>query len=184
MPMLLYGSDGAIITSGISGKSRRLDVSARSDLRTYYTSRDDGQVYTWTGLYAVGANDTVLLVKNISTSLVLIVTEIEIVNDAVTRVRIHLPTVEVTPAGTEIIGKNINTGTTNAADAIARQDDTANSLGDVILDTLIGANEPHPEGFEHGLRITQNKSVAVDFVTAAVALGGATVHGYFEIPGV
>lgn len=184
MAIPILGSDGKVITSGQSGNSRRLDVSSRTDTRMYYTSRDDGQVYTWTGLYAVGANDTVMLVKNTSTTRVLIITEIESVNDAVTRVRIHLPTVEVTPAGTEIIGKNLNTASTNAADAIAKQDETNNSLGDVIFDTLIGANEPHAEAFEHGLRITQNKSIAVDFVTAAVALGGATITGYFEVPGV
>lgn len=184
MAIPILGSDGAIITSGLSGKSRRLDVSSRGDTRLFYVSRDDGQAYSWTGVYASGANETVLLVKNTSTTRDLIITEIEFVSDAATRVRIHLPTVEVTPGGgATIVGRNLNTGSTNAAEATGKQNESDNALGNIILDTLIGVSEPHGETWEDGLRITQNKSIAVDFVTAASALGGATIIGYFEIKG-
>ncbi len=149
----------------------------------FYISRDTGQGYSWTGLYNSGNGETVLLVKNTSASLVFVVTEIDVVSDAVTRVRIHLPTTNVTVAGTEITGVNLNAGSTNAAPASGWQNETGNSIGDVITDFLIAANTPHSETFEDGLRITQNKSIGVDVATGATTLGGATIIGYFELPG-
>ncbi len=183
MAIPILGSDGKVITSGQSGSSRRLDVSSRSDSRTFYTSRDAGQAYTWTGLYNSANDETVLLVKNTSTTLTLVIVHMEVVSDATTRVRIHLPTTEVTPAGTIITGINLNTASTNAAPADARQNETNNSIGDVIEDTLIPANEPHEIEYDNGLRITQNKSLAIDVATGATTLGGATIVGYFEVPG-
>ena len=184
MAIPLLGSDGKVITSGESGASRRLDVSARSDSRTFYTSRDAGQVYAWAGLYNSSDGETVLLVKNTSTTLTLVIVHMEVVSDAITRVRVHLPTSEITPAGGAVItGINLNTASTNAAPALGRQNENTNSVGDVIEDTLIAANEPHEVEYSNGLRITQNKSIAIDVATGATALGGATIIGYFEVPG-
>lgn len=173
------GSNGADITSGESGLSRRLDVSSRSDSRLFYASRDLSAAYVWTGVYNSGNGETILLVKNTST-LNLFITEVAFVNDAATRVRVHIPSTVANPTGTTITGVSLDTGSSEPAIAVARQNESTNSLGDIIKDTLIGANEEHNETWEDGLIIVPSQSVAVDFATGSSALCGATIIGYFQ----
>ena len=85
-----------------------------------FISRAKGQAYSWaSGTYDPDAGDTILLVKNTSSSLALHIDKIWISADTETRVVIHLPTTEVTVTGTTITGTNLNAGSSNVADAEA-----------------------------------------------------------------
>ena len=166
---------------GISKTGNRGDVSSRSNERIYYISRDSGQSYMWaSGTYDAGAGDTILLVKNTSTTRNLYIKAIWISTDTETRVVVHIPTSEVTPTGTSITGRNMNSASSNAAEATAIRDETNNSQGNIYWSGEIqAATNPYEINFHDGLILGQNESIGIDYV-ADVGACDVTIIGYFE----
>jgi len=146
-----------------------------------HTSEEHGLAFAWASqTYDPDAGDTILLVKNTSSTRKLFIKGITLSCDTDTRVIIHLPTTEVTPTGTTIVGVNLNTNSNNVAETTAIRDETNNTQGDVIWSGEIHAaqNPVQPELFG-SIILGQNKSIGVDFVSASTA-GDVTIVGYLE----
>ena len=141
---------------------------------------DRGESYRWSSVtYDMAANDTILLVKNTGIPK-LHMTKLTLTTDVDTIVKIHYPTTNVTVAGTTVTGVNINTSSSNVADASAATDETGNSLGDIFwAHEIYAANGPTVIDLS-GSILAKNKSIAVDFV-ADCAVVGATFEGHFEV---
>ena len=183
MSLRIIGLDGAEITSGRSGSSRRLDVSARADSRAYYVSRDNGLMFVWTHTYNSDDDDTILLVKNIHADKDLVIAHMEATADKITRFIVHLPTVEITsPTGTTVKGKNLNSARSGdgTKHSTGIGDETTNALGDVIDNALAGINDAKHFEFLDGLRIASQKSIAIDSTIGSTALVTATIIGFFD----
>lgn len=160
-------------------KENRLVVHATISTELEHESEVNGISYNWSSdIVSVDANDTVLLVKNTSDTH-LHIEYVEIANGSTaSEYTVHLPTVEVTPAGTTVEGTNLNTASTNVADADAKSDETNNAQGIVISTRWLAVDRnvviPTP-----GLILAKNKSIGID-VVATVTETAATVVGHYE----
>ncbi len=161
--------------------SNRLDTSARANKRLFYISRDNGQLFSWaSGTADIDGGDTALLVKNTATNKNLYIEHIWISSNTETRVIVHLPTTEVIVTGTTIIGINLNTGSSNVAEAAAARDQTNNSQGDIIWSGEIQATSaPLEIEFDGALILAKNRSVGVDILADGSAFD-VTIIGHFE----
>lgn len=185
MPQLL-GPDGRPVRVGqrkTGSSDGRLDTSSRSNSRAYYAARDEGRAYSFVNAtYNYAAADTILGMKNTS-GLDFVPHSLLIGGDTATLVTIHIPTSEVTMAGTPITGRNLN-GNFKVDTSLfdAQGEETGNTQGDIIAELLIPAGESVHIGadvFGEAVRLTKNQMIGVDFVTD----GGAahvTMVGYFE----
>ncbi len=156
-----------------------VDALTLSDMA--HTSEEHGQSFTWSsGTYDPAAADTILLVKNTSTTLPLFIKGISLSADVDTRVIIHIPTTEVTPTGTAITGTNLNSTSNNAASATAIRDETNNSQGNIVWSGEIqAAGDPYFVETFGAIIIGQNDSIGIDFV-ADVAVCDVVIYGYFD----
>jgi len=159
----------------------QLVVKAIIESEAAFVSGQKGQAFVWASqTYSAAQDDTILLVKNTSGTEELHIEAIWLSANADTRVLIHLPTTNVTVAGTTITGVNLNTGSSNVAEAEAARDETGNSLGDVIWSGEIQAIDlPIMIAFEDALILKKNKSVAIDFTVAATACD-VTIVGHYD----
>lgn len=142
-----------------------------------------GQSFSWSsGSYNPGTTgDTILLVKNTSTTRNLFIIGITISSAVETRVVVHIPTTVVTtPAGTAITGTNLNSSSNNVAEAIAKRDETNNVQGNILWSGEIQATTlPYSLPLFGAVIIGQNDSIAVDYVADPTACD-VTILGYFE----
>ncbi len=145
-----------------------------------HTSVAHGLAFSWAAAtYDYDASDTILLVKNTSSTRKLLIEQIIISSDTATEVAIHVPTSEVTPSGTTITGRNMNLGSNNVAEATAVRDETNNSQGNLFWTGFISANEAHHVDFQGALILGTNDSIGVDLVTAGTGCA-CTIFGLFE----
>lgn len=157
------------------GTGRRAQVNSDNQLvvkavaeTLFESASEQGQSYNWSSdLVDVDGDDTVLLVKNTS-DIALHIESISIANGSVaSEYTVHLPTAEVTvtagPGGAAVTGTNLNTASSNVADATAASDESNNSQGNVVF-TRFMAVDTNEKIFTAGLILGKNKSVAVDVV--------------------
>lgn len=179
----------ALIEDGTGG-GFRAQVDRKKRLRTHsvietdlHAVSEDGDAYSWaSGTYnpAAGA-ETVLLVKNTGNA-PLHIEGIWLSTDIDTRVQIHIPTSEVTvTAGNAVVvGRNLNTGSSNVAEASAASDETNNTQGDIIWSAEIYAvSGPFYVDFQGAVILAKNVSIGVDYVIDVAALD-VTIIGFFE----
>ena len=175
---ILDGTGGGHV-AGVDGKNRLQTFSVvESEL---HDAAETGQAYTWaSNTYDPDQDDTILMLKNTGNA-DLHITDMWISSDADTRVIVHLPTSEVTMAGTSITGINLNTGRNDVADADARRDETGNTQGDPIWTGEVFAigDAVHIE-WGGALILAKNKAVGVDFTVAATA-ADVVFWGFFEV---
>lgn len=148
-----------------------------------HVSDEHGLAFSWSsGTYAPSATgDTILLIKNTSTTRALFIKDVYLSTAAETRVIIHLPTVEVTPTGTAITGTNLNTLSSNVAETTAIRDETDNSIGGIIWSGEIPiVGTPYKVPFDGAVILGQNKSIAVDYVADPGTVCDVTITGWFE----
>ncbi len=161
--------------------NNRLNVSSRSAARAYYNARFDGQAYSWNALtYDYDVDDTILLVKNTSALLQLHIHAIWLGGNVAGQVIIHRPTAVVTtPAGTAVVGTNLNGASNNVADAVAKADETVNVLGETVASLRLPADDTLEIHMDDILTLAQNQSIAIDYAVEGAACQ-ATIWGYFE----
>ncbi len=157
-----------------------LVVDALTTTGMAHISDAHGLSFTWSsGTYDAAAGDTILLVKNTSTTRNLFIIAITLSADVETRVVVHLPTTEVTPTGTAVTGVNLNSTSSNAALATAIRDETNNSQGGIVWAGEIQAtSEPYSVPTFGAIIIGQNDSIGVDYVADAAACD-VTIYGFF-----
>lgn len=176
-------------TSILDGKGRgfvaavteenQLDVHAVVETELHDRA-EEGQAFTWaSGTYSAAQDDTILMLKNTG-DVPLHITDMWIGSNTDTRVVVHIPTSEVTMAGTIITGVNLNTGRNDVADADARRDETGNTQGDLVWTAeTFAIGDPLHILWGGALILGKNKAVGVDFTVAASAID-VVFWGFFE----
>lgn len=146
----------------------------------HFNSEKNGISFSWSsGTYDAAAGDTILLIKNTSTTKDLHIHQIWLSTDTETRVVVHVPATEVTPAGTTITGSNLNTTSAIVAGASAKRDETDNTQGNIYwAGEIQAATNPLMIDFEGALILGQNESIGVDYV-ADVAACDVTILGHY-----
>lgn len=174
---ILDGEGGGNVAGVNADKRLKVQAVIETDL---HNRSDVGQAFTWaSGTYDPGQDDTILMVKNTGDT-PLHITDMWIKSDIDTRVVVHIPTSEVTMAGTIITGVNLNTGRNDVADADARRDETGNTQGDLVwTGELFAIGDPFHIHWGGALILAKNKSVGVDFTVAATA-ADVVFWGFFE----
>jgi len=158
---------------------KQLSVAAVTQKELEHESEENGTAFNWcSDTVNLTANDTILLVKNDSDT-ALHIECIKINNGSVeSEYTLHLPTTEVTPTGTAVTGTNINTGSSNVAEATSKSNESNNSQGNVLESVFLAVNANI--GLETpGLILGKNKSVAVD-VVADTSESSVTIIGHFS----
>jgi len=146
-----------------------------------HESEENGSAYNWSSdiIDAAAGGATILLVKNTSDT-PLHIEKISISSGTTaSEYTIHLPTTEVTVTGNTITGTNLNTASSNVADALAATQETNNTQGNVIGDVFLAVDRTEVLKTD-GLILGKNKSVAVDVVADADE-SSVTIIGHFEV---
>jgi len=149
------------------------------------SATEEGNGYSWTNVtYDYAAADTILLVRNDSSDLNLIIREFVMSSDTPTYATIHSPTAPFVGAGTIVPGVNLNRVSGKVATASAWSNETGNVQGAVIRrPSLAVANTDYEVHFAGGGVILGNgQSIGVDYITNGAACR-VTIYGYFEEPG-
>lgn len=159
----------------------QLITSAVTQGEIEHESEENGAAYNWSSnSISIDAADTILLVKNTSDT-PLHIEYLKVTNGSTTtEITLHLPTTEVTPTGgSAVTGTNLNTASSNVADANARSDETNNSQGNVLATEFIAADASITVETP-GLIIGKNKSVAVDTVNTENRIAATFVGHYAD----
>ena len=180
--MRLEGTDpdGAGINEQKVNTEGQALVFSTNQSELEHESEQNGSGYNWcSNTVDPAIDDTVLLLKNTS-DVHLHIDEIIISGDVNSEYTIHLPTTEVTPTGGAVVtGTNLNTTSSNVADATARSLETNNSQGDILYSILLLASTTYTIKTP-GLIIGKNKSLGVD-VVANTVLSSVTITGHYEV---
>jgi len=174
------------------GKGARAEVTSENQLVVFavtqseleHESEENGLSYVWASdiINAGAANDTTLLIKNTSNTALHIDTIFITCGSVASEFTIHLPTTEVTvtagSGGAVVTGVNLNTTSSNVADASAASNESNNSQGDVICTVFLAIDRSQLVSTS-GLILGKNKSIAVDTVedTTEAAI---TIIGHFQ----
>lgn len=181
MSQIQYPNDvtGSIqITHGSDG---RLNVSARSDERIFYNSRDVEQTYIWTSFDdAAAVTEYSIYLQNTSTTLNLIIKEILFSPGVAMTFKVS--TVTGTAGGSAITGYNFNRNSGNAASANAFGNAAVTGLTEdtVILATHVSALASTHIDFHDALILGQNDNIAIECDVNAGGLVYLQIIGYFE----
>ncbi len=157
----------------------RLNVSAKSNPRSYYISREDGEFYSWYSTYSAADSDIVIYVKNTSQSLSLVISKIMF--SGVNAGRYTVMPVNGTASGSDIVGTPFNRS--------KRKEATAISLGGAAItgitqDGTFGVMRV-PAGLtvagdeNNSLIIGPTDAIAVKYEGTAGIIDVA-IFGYFE----
>lgn len=158
----------------------QLVVSATITTELEHESEANGAAYNWSSdIVSIDAADTVLLVKNTSDT-PLHIEYVEVANGVTaSEYTLHLPTAEVTLSGGSVVtGTNLNTGSSNVAEAQSRSDEEGNTQGNVI-GTVWLAVDRHYKFLTPGLILGKNKSIGIDVIATTIETA-ATIVGHFE----
>lgn len=162
-------------------KENQLIIKAISESELEYESEVNGLAYVWASdiVDVAGAGGTVLLIKNLSDSPLHILSVLIANGAAASEYTIHLPTTEVTPTGAALVGTNLNTASSNVADALAKIKETDNTQGNVIgtVWLAIDRNIMIPLA---GTILGKNKSIAVDVVVDTTE-SAVTIVGHYTL---
>lgn len=161
----------------VTGENQ-LVVSAVTASEFEHESEENGTAYNWsTDTVNLTGNDTVLLIKNTSDTL-LHIECVKIANGSVaSEYTVHLPTTEVTVTGVTVTGTNLNTGSSNVAEASAASNETNNTQGNIVETKYLAVDANADISFV-GLILAKNKSLAVD-VVEDTAESAITITGHY-----
>lgn len=172
------GKNGSVTVSN----TNRLDVSSRVADRTYYESRDEGQVYT-APVQDVGAvaDEITAWIKNTSTTKDMIIDTITIGTDVLSTWHIKFASFTTQPTGTLITATNINKASSNTASSEIRggAGGVANVVqGDEITFLNVAAGGQSIFDSKEALRLGQDDQLAVECKTNSAAL--ITIEFHFD----
>ena len=165
-----------------SGSDKRVDVSARSDDRSFYVSRDDGQGYVMhvTDSGAVAGEITAYL-KNTSSTLTLFIRKVKVSGSVASTWKVAYGD-SATATGTAVTPVNMNTASPHAADVIGVGG--AGGVGGAVAVTEITTLQ-HPAGgadeerWEDMLMLGQNQNLTVEY-DAGGGIGNVDIHFYMD----
>jgi hypothetical protein len=178
--MAIQIEDGLGTGERVGTSDQRLNVSSRTNSRSSYISRDEGECFIWTHRYDYDAGDTILLVANESTTEDLYICSIKIGSDTATEFAIHCP-VYPTLAGTEIDEINMNRTSGKSADDSAYGDETGNTQANVVDRGFVAANTTVTVAIDGRVILGYHNCIAVDLVTAGT-MATVSICGWYEGP--
>jgi hypothetical protein len=163
-------------TVGVDSQNRMKVYANIEDEASYYSTL--GKCFHWTHSYSSDSADTILWVRNDSSSELLHIVRVHISGNTATAFQIHFPDNTASPAGTAVTGINADRTSSTSADATAYGDETSNTQSNVVINGYRGA-----ETFtfmNNGQYILgKNDIIAVDCTTAGTVTS-VTIVGYFK----
>lgn len=153
----------------VRGTDGRLNVSSRSDSRSYYNSRDEGLAFALVYDFQDAANsEFAVYLKNTSSNKILVLSSAGLNAAQNARIKLHLVT-GTAAGGNEIIPANENGISQNAADVLAREGGSAATgiTGLTISKTFhsmgVPANGNSEMRFGDRVRLGQNQAIAIEY---------------------
>ena len=174
-----------------SGISAKVNIDQRvlvaSEVTSKYSSLSSlaGGAYSWTAVTAdLAAGATALLVTNTSTTKKLHITKVYIYVDVPSVIKVHCPAY-VAPAGTSVVGVNMNRSKGSLAEAVATANETNNVFAQTNVILSVASNELTTDqygqwlDFEGALILGYHDSVGVDVIADSAAFQ-CSIFGYYH----
>ena len=180
MGFQLEDGKGSGIRASVS-HNNRLNTDAVTETEISFESEKNGMAFAWTSVtYDYAAGDTILLVKNTSSTNHLIIQNINMTTDTATIAHIHIVRCP-TPTGTALTGVNLNSASANVAEATAKADETSNTLATtgIIRTSALEADKDNHILLEGSVILSTNDCIAIDYVTDGAA-ATVTITGYYH----
>ncbi len=174
-------SDGRGGHTSMEVKDFRAQVDAQS-LRPIALASRLGHAYVWSNVgYDMDAADTILAVRNISPTRLLVIDHVTMDAGIVGHAEHHITNGSAALAGTVVTGVNLNRHKANVAEADAREDETTNSSqGTLIGSTIISALVEATRDWEAALILDTNDSYGIDYVVDdTTSLPLISIFGFF-----
>ena len=155
----------------IRGSNHRLDVSARSDTRSFYNARDQKQNYNMVWEHtASGTGEYSVYLKSIHKTKSLIITHISLNADNLARLKLWDVSGSAAGDGVIIVGKNTNLMSTNIAEISALHDgggtpiSTISKKGEALGDVALVAHGYGEFLINDSLILGPNSAIAIEMV--------------------
>ena len=186
-----YDNDITGAKESARGSDHRLNVSARSDSRGAYNSRDEGDAHSLTFDHqGAVAGEFSVYWKNSATSnkRVLVFSEAEVNALQSARVKIHRVT-GIAAGGTVISPVNQNTARGVSTESTCRQSDSGDAITGLTSAGVIGFTSVPGDGtvignreyhFDDRLRVAQGDAIAIEYDEGTTGDFFGTLTGYFE----
>ena len=148
-------------------------------------SARDRNSFSWSIVPAnFSAAETLLLIQNDNDRLHLHITEVEFQTDNASVVRVHLTdrTVLTPTGGTVVVGVCWNQTAPRVAEALARSNESANVLGNIIWDFPVAADALITVDLHGAVILAKGQSIAIDLTTGATSLASCHIEGFYAIP--
>ena len=176
----IHGADGNVVEV-IDG---HLSVIADVESEFEQVSERDSLSFTWTAVTADPGTggDTVLLVQNISSTLLLHIEDVVFSSDVATEIDIHLTDkAALTHSGTNVVPICLNQASLRDGTTLstATADEANNVQGNIVDTQQVGVDDPYIRSFGGALILGQNGIVAVD-VTADTTGVSCSISGYYK----
>jgi hypothetical protein len=180
----------------LDGKGRGYNAEVNSDnqlstravsISALHQASLNGEAFAWNAVtYDPDAADTLLLVRNDSSTKYLVIDKIYVRCDTATAVDVHLVTANFTAAGTAVTGVCLNKASATVADATAKADETGNTQGDIILTAYLHlavnaqatTSVAQMIDLEGAVILGDDQAIGVDLVTASTA-AECTIIGHY-----
>ena len=143
--------------------SNRLNVSAKSNPRAYYNSRDEENCYSIGTSYTAADGDYVFYIKNTDYDLVMMLTDITLSSAEVAKFTVEV--VSGTASGTAVTPLNINIGSANTASVDCKGNAAVTGLtstGTMHI-THIGADDHVELHFMESMVVQKGQAVAIKY---------------------
>ncbi len=158
---------------------RRLATFAITESQ-FEDAAEDGNAYAWVTpvIHNTADGVTLILIKNTNPISELHIEKMWVSVTTNAGIIAHFPTSEVTPTGTTVTGVNLNTQSSNSADATAVHSETNNVQGNIIWHTFPEAGESEIVEFDGAIILGQNSSFAIDLVSGTLR-SQVTIWGHY-----
>jgi hypothetical protein len=169
-----------------TGHGNKVRVDDENRIRTYsvveeeitHSSEDEGEAYVWVASKNIDATDSIIWLRNDSTTKELMIHCISVSTDAAGSFFIYCPT-GTTADGDTVAGVNMNRGSGNVALATCRSDATGTTPANYIYYGHCRADETICIEFHGALILGYLDEVAVD-ITDEPGLAQANIVGFYH----
>lgn len=181
MGLMIEDGKGKGFIAGVS-KDNRLETSSKSSIRSFYISRDDGQVFNLNSHDASAAAGTLIAYwKNTSTTRKLVIDLLRVGAIEAALWKVWFVT-GIASGSSLLIPTNMNSTSSNIADAVARGNGAIAdlTLGVQIANVRTPATESFDIPFSNTLIIGQGDAIAVEYDTGTTGIAEVLIRGFYE----
>jgi hypothetical protein len=175
--MLIEDGKGKGYKAEVNEKNQ-LQIHSITDVAIAEASETSGDAYAWTASADIDATDSILWLRNDSTTQNLIIDTISVSSDAAGSWFIYCPE-NVTPDGTTVTGVNLNRASSKVALATCKRDNTTAVLANYIFYGHNQAAQTVAVQLRGSVVLGYLDCIAVDITTEPV-LAQCTILGYYH----